>query len=221
MNKEKEEYISLRQEIVTLCSSADSIINILYVFLATYLGFAFPKEDTIYVLFSYVVILPLYMLALEKRIAACKIAAYISVFHEVEENKWETRLMKYRGPKEPVTMKYFSAKHFPFIFANCIVLIIFIYKTKWTFHMPFAEIVKVAFEIIMFILVMFIFIKYKKMLVRDYIKEWRDLKEEENDKNKEKYIKFIKEILEEVKEEIFNEIIQRMKEEFKNKEEHV
>lgn len=38
MNKEKEEYIALRQEINTLCAAADNIVYILYVFLTTYLS---------------------------------------------------------------------------------------------------------------------------------------------------------------------------------------
>ena len=100
MNKEKEEYIALRQEINTLCAAADNIVYILYVFLTTYLSFALTQKDTIYILLTHIVILPLYLLAMDRRIASCKISAYISVFHENKNNKWETRLINYKGGKD-------------------------------------------------------------------------------------------------------------------------
>lgn len=90
MNKEIEEYTSLREEINQLCTSMDNIIGILYAFLAAYLSYSFEKEDTIYILFSYIAIFPTYLLIISKRIASCKISAYIVVFHECDENKWET-----------------------------------------------------------------------------------------------------------------------------------
>lgn len=179
MNKEKEEYSSLRQEIITLCSASDTIIHILYVFLAPYLCFALTREDTIYILLSHIVILPLYLLAIDRRMATCRISAYISVFHEEEGNKWETRQMKYKPQKELILFKYFSAKHFPFIFANFVVLLVFIYQTSWNFSMSIYEVLKIVFEITLFIAIILIFIKYKKILVDDYVSEWKDIKEKE------------------------------------------
>ena len=207
MNKEKEEYISLRQEIVELCSAADRIINILYLFLATYLCFVFNKEDTIYALSIHIVILPLYLLAIDRRIATCKISAYISVFHENEKNKWETRLINYKNLNAPSIFKFFSAKHFPFVFANCIGLILFICNTRWNANATCYDIVKIVVELLLFLLIMYIFVKHRKIQVEDYVNEWKNIKQQEINANQEQYEKFIKEMPQKIEEELFKEII--------------
>lgn len=219
MEKEREEYVSLRQEIVDLCSAADRIIHILYIFLAPYLCFAFAREDTIYILFSNIVIIPLYLLSIDRRIATCKISAYISVFHEEGKNKWESRLIKYKNSKEPIIFKYFSSKHFPFIFANYVNLLVFVYQTKWSNLISIYEIAKIIIEVIFFFLITFIFLSYKKIQVSDYVGEWEKIKDDEDresKESKEKYINFINNMSEEEKSTIFKIIIQQAKEEHKN-----
>lgn len=216
MNKEIEEYISLRQELVDLCFMADKIIHILYLFLAPYLCFVLTQKDTIYILSIHVVIIPLYLLAIDRRLAACKISAYLSVFHEKEGNKWQTRSMEYTTLKEPVIFKHFSAKHFPFIFANFLGLIVFIRQTIWNFPMSIYEIVKIILEVILFLVITIIFMNYKKIQGRDYIEEWKKIKQDEDKENKEKYINFIDDMSEETKNTIFKIIIQQAKEEYKN-----
>lgn len=216
MNKETEEYSSLRQEINSLCSTSDTIIYILYVFLAPYLCFALAKEDTIYILLTHVVILPLYLLAIDRRIATCKISAYISVFLEEEGNKWETRQRKFKTKKQLNIFKYFSAKHFSFMFSNFLVLMIYIYKTKWVLPMPYYELVKFVFEILFFSIINIIFVKYRKIVVEDYITSWKEIKENENYIKQEEYLNFFQNMSEEAKSTIFKIIIQQAKEEYKN-----
>lgn len=217
MSKETEEYISLRQEVVELCFAADKIIHILYLFLAPYLCFVFVQRDTIYILSIHIVIIPLYLLAIDRRLAACKITAYLSVFHENEGNRWQTRSMKYTTSKEPFIFKYFSSKHFSFMFANFLGFIVFICKTKWDFPMPLYEIIKIVLEVILFFIITIIFTRYKKIQGCDYIEDWEKVKqdeEKEEDEEKEKYISFINNMPEEVKQQIFREILQRAKEEY-------
>lgn len=209
MDKEKEEYISLRQEVIDLCSASDRIIHILYLFLASYLVFGLEKEDTIYILSIHIIILPLYLLAIDRRIASCKISAYISVFHEKEGNKWETRLMEYTTLREPTIFKYVSSKHFSFIFANCLGLIVFIYKTTQNFSMSIYEIAKIILEVILFFSIIIIFMNHKKIQVCDYIEEWEKVKENEDKESKEKYMNFINNMPEKVKQEISEEILQK------------
>lgn len=216
MNKEIQEYISLRQEVVDLCFAADKIIHILYLFLAPYLCFVLTQKDTIYILSIHIVIIPLYLLAIDRRLAACKIAAYLSVFHEEEGNKWQTRSMKYTTSKAPIIFKYFSAKHFPFIFANFLGLIIFIRQTIWEFPMPIYETIKIILEVILFLVITIIFMNYKKMQGYDYLEEWEKIKQDEDRENKEKHINFINNMPEEAKSTIFKIIIQQAKEEYKN-----
>ena len=93
INKEKEEYVSLRNEINSLVTLTDNIISILYTFLAAYDTFVFTKNDTVYLLFPYVVIIPVYFIVISKRAAMCKISAHISIFHEIDGNYWETRMV--------------------------------------------------------------------------------------------------------------------------------
>ncbi|MCI9034302.1 MAG: hypothetical protein HFJ08_09705 [Lachnospiraceae bacterium] len=194
MNKEKEEYIALRQEINTLCAAADNIVYILYVFLTTYLSFALTQKDTIYILLTHIVILPLYLLAMDRRIASCKISAYISVFHENKNNKWETRLINYKGGKDLSFFRFFSSKHFPFLFSNFAVLIIFLSHTVWNYTMSFYEILKLITEALLFSVIFVIFLKYKKISVADYIEGWKTLKEIENNTYTQKCKKSTKKV---------------------------
>ena len=194
MNKEKEEYIALRQEINTLCAAADNIVYILYVFLTTYLSFALTQKDTIYILLTHIVILPLYLLAMDRRIASCKISAYISVFHENKNNKWETRLINYKGGKDLSFFRFFSSKHFPFLFSYFAVLIIFLSHTVWNYTMSFYEILKLITEALLFSVIFVIFLKYKKISVADYIEGWKTLKEIENNTYTQKCKKSTKKV---------------------------
>ena len=102
MNKETEEYISLREEMTQLASAIDGIINILYVFIAAYLAYALNQEDTLYILISHIVMLPAYLLVIGKRMAMCKISAYIIVYYEKDIAGWSSRSINFNtktGPK--------------------------------------------------------------------------------------------------------------------------
>lgn len=56
---------------------------------------------------------------------------------------------------------------------------VFMYQTNWFFPMPIYEIFKVVIELILFIAIILIFIKYKKIMVNDYVEEWNAVKEKE------------------------------------------
>lgn len=176
MNKEREEYVSLREEINQLCTGMDNIIGILYAFLAAYLAYVFDKEDTIYILFSYIIILPAYLLIVSKRIASCKISAYISVFHESGKNKWETRLIEYKTDKKLKIFNYIDAYHFPLIIADLVTFTLFIIKTNWTSPLDAYEIGKLGVETFLFISIIIIAVKSRKITVKDYLQSWTNIK---------------------------------------------
>lgn len=176
MDNRKEEYISLREEVNQLCTAMDNIIGILYAFLAAYLAYIFDKDDTIYILFPYIVIFPAYLLIISKRIASCKISAYISVFHEDEGNKWETRLIDYKTTKKLKIFNYIDAYHTPVIFTDIAIFALFIIKTEWKLILSTYEIGKLIIMLSLSFLIIFIAIKSRKICVNDYIDSWKNIK---------------------------------------------
>ena len=179
MNKENEEYVSLREEINQLCTGMDNIIGILYAFLAAYLAYTFDKEDTIYILFSYIIILPAYLLIISKRIASCRISAYISVFHETEGNMWETRLLEYKTSKKLKIFNYIDAYHFPLLLADFAIFFLYIIRTEWSLPLNIYEIGKLVTEIILSISIIVLAIKSRKISVQDYLPPWKEMNKKE------------------------------------------
>ena len=91
--KAKDEYLMLREEILHLDSITNNTINFFYAFIAAYIAFALTQEDTIFILLSFIGIIPPYLIVLNKMNALCKIGAYLYVFHEGGSFKWERRNM--------------------------------------------------------------------------------------------------------------------------------
>lgn len=177
MDKRKEEFISLREEITQLASAIDGIINILYVFIAAYLAYALNQKDTIYILISHIVVLPAYLLVIGKRMAMCKISAYIIVYYEEDIAGWSSRSISFNAKTGPKIFKYIDASHFPFVLINCAILFLFIYRSSWTFSIY--EIVKLVTEISFFIILSIISIKNRKLSSKDMIKSWKEQKNKE------------------------------------------
>lgn len=182
MDKEIQEYLSLRKEVNDLCSSSDNIISMLYAFLTAYLAFVFNKEDTVYLLFTYVVLLPVYLLIISKRIATCKISAYISVFHEKEGNMWENRLMEYNTPKKPFIFLFIEATHFPFIFINFFILVFYIIRLKSCELQTMYGRIKLVLLCLFFIAMYALAVRYRKISVSDYVNEWKKIQIKESEK---------------------------------------
>lgn len=89
----EKEYLMLREEILHLDEVIVHTINFFYAFLASFLAFALTQKDTIYIVLSYIVILPAYLIVLSKLHGMSKIGGYLYVYHEKHGNtnfKWET-----------------------------------------------------------------------------------------------------------------------------------
>lgn len=181
MDKEIQEYVALRKEVNDLCSSADNIISMLYAFLTAYLAFIFNKEDTAYLLFSYVVLIPVYLLIISKRIASCKISAYISVFHEKTENMWENRLMAYNTPKKPFIFSFIEATHFPFVFINFFILFFYFIRFKIYDLETIYGWFKLVLLFLFFIITYALTVRYRKISVCHYVNEWKRIQNKENE----------------------------------------
>ncbi len=170
----KEEYLMLREEILHLDSVVNNTINFFYVFMATYVAFSLTQEDTIFILLSFIVIIPAYLIVLNKMQGICKIGAYLKVFHEGNGFNWETRHMEYKEKNEMNHFRIISW-HFPFILVSLAVSVLFILKTNWSNTLSFYEICKIGAHIIMFICVFYNVIKYRNISPRDYIDKWTEI----------------------------------------------
>lgn len=178
MDKRKEEYISLREEMIHLASAIDNIINILYVFIATYSAFALNQEDNIYILLEHIVLLPAYLLVIGKRMAMCKISSYVIVYFEKNRIGWSSRSKDFKTKIGPRIFKYIDASHFPFIFINFAILLLFIYRSTWSCSTY--ELVKLIIEISIFIIVIKLSIKNRKLSPADMINDWKEQKKKES-----------------------------------------
>lgn len=181
----KEEYVSLRDEIIHLDDSISSVLNFFYTFIATFLAFSLTQDDTIYLLLSHIITLPAYLLIIGKRMGQCKISAYLQVFGEGEEINWETRQTRLKIKKGPQIFVYVHATHFPFLLVNISVLILFIYRTRWDSPVTTYILCKSIFEIAMFFILLGLTVQNRKLSKEDYVNDWRRIQmEEEKEKSR-------------------------------------
>lgn len=173
-NKGKEEYLMLREEILHLDTLTNNTINFFYTFIAAYIAFALTQADTIFIVLSYIGIIPPYLIVLNKMNALCKIGAYLNVFHEGEDFQWERRHMEYKDKYESNIFRVISW-HFPFVCVNFLVIVLFIYKTNWQ-NITIIDGIKGIICIILFLIIFFKVIKNKNISPRDYIEKWKEFK---------------------------------------------
>ena len=197
----KEEYSHLKEEINLLENIINNTINYFYIFLATFLSFAFGQRDTIYLLFSQVVIIPAHLLVISKIMGRNRIVAYIRVFYEGDDVNWQRRLEKLKTKKGPLIFHFIDAVHFPFVFISFIVFALFFYRSieiyssyaEQIYHLllqiPFSplnkkelfyEASKLLFEILCTSYTFIIAIKTRKLYPADYIASWEDIKGKED-----------------------------------------
>lgn len=173
MCKSKEEYLMLRDEIIHLDAMINNTINFFYIFIASFLAFALTKSDTIYILLSHIVTFPTYMIVTGRRIAICKIAAYLHVFHEGEMFNWETRSLEFRSNNRPKIFGYIDDIHIPFLFVNIAIFLLYIHHTHWNELFTIYEMSKFFFEIIIFIVFIILVTKNRKVSTAYYVEDWK------------------------------------------------
>lgn len=170
----KEEYLMLRDEILHLDSIVNNTINFFYIFIATYSAYALKQDDTIFILLSYIVIIPAYLIVLNKMQGMSKIGAYLKIFHEGDAFNWETRHMQYKEKNENSMFRVVSW-HFPFIFVSLAISILFCWKTKWECILSLTEILKIGVCFIMLGIVLYNVVKYRNISPQKYIDKWLEV----------------------------------------------
>lgn len=179
MRQSKDEYLMLREEILHLSTLEDNVINMLYIFVAAIMAFSFTQDDTIFILLSYIIIIPSYRLVLSKEIGIYKIGAYLSVYHEGDEFNWETRNLKFFDE----FYKYFGRKiqvfNSPFLFISTFVMVMLFINTNWEKVFTVYEISKIFSATVFYILLISWIIKNRHMDIRRYISFWERIRDNE------------------------------------------
>lgn len=169
-----KEYLMLRDELLHLDTVVNNTINFFYVFIASFIAFALTQEDTIFILLSYIVIIPAYLIVISKMQGICKIGAYLSLFHEGEKFNWETRNIKF-NQKHVTIFSHIVSSNFPFIFVSAAAVILFMYRTQWDKFPQVYEECKLCSAIVLFLVVLVLAYKNRNINTKDYIKKWEDI----------------------------------------------
>ena len=169
----KDEYLMLREEILHLDSIANNTINFFYAFISAYIAFALTQDDTIFILLSFMGIIPPYSIVLNKMDALCRTGAYLNVFHEGEVFNWERRYMSYRKKYESSKLRVISWNT-PFSIASIAITILFLYRTKWECF-SVVDIIKSVICIALLLWVLYKAFKNINKNPQDYIKRWENI----------------------------------------------
>lgn len=174
-----KEYLFLREEIINNYTIESNIMNFLYITISTILVFSIQQSDNIYILVSYIVLIPAYAFVWSKEYAIFRIAAYLCVFHEGAEFNWESRNQIFFKKKAKNILDFMPSYYFPFIFISTLNTFLFFYKMKWN-NINIFEIIKAIFAIGIYFLFMFIIVKNRTLKTETYIKDWKKIKEQDN-----------------------------------------
>lgn len=184
-----KEYLMLRDEILHLDQIIVHTINFFYAFLASFIAFSLTQDDTIYILLSYVVILPAYLMVLSKMRGMSRIGGYLYVIHEGtsgSEFQWETYNAKFSACI--AKKKRFSASkittfmhtfHYPFAVTNIATFCLFCLRTHW-YNLTVYEIIKTVICILLFIFIFCLINENRKIGTKEYIAKWDDFNREQS-----------------------------------------
>lgn len=172
----KDEYLMLRDEILHLDLLVNNTINFFYVFVSAVLLYSLKEKNVVSMLISYIVIIPAYIIAMDKTKNMYKIGAYLRVFHEGNEFNWETRNAKlYQDPKFAKLSKM-SAFNLPFLFVSSFVTILFMARIDWNSVGETIEFLKVVIAIILYSVQLILIIKNGRIKYFDYVEFWEKQK---------------------------------------------
>lgn len=186
MKASKEEYLMLREEILSLGDLENNVMNFFYVSITSILAFSLTQKDTIFILLCYMVIMPSYRLVLSKEIGIYKIGAYLYVFHEGKNKDfiWERRSSKFHAKLPKIFKRVIPTFNYPFIYINTFVTILFFLKTNWMEVYIFSyELFKILICIFLNILLIHSIIINRYIDKSCYIPIWNEIKNEESARN--------------------------------------
>lgn len=131
-----KEYDMLRQEIMQYLEQYQNVRNMMYIITATILGFGLANANTakyVYLL-PLAVIIPSYFALIDYRDGNIKIAMYLRVFFEENDDfpiKWESRLVEFHQKQ-----KRKDYQKVPYIVCTCVCIVLFLIsprKSNWDY----------------------------------------------------------------------------------------
>lgn len=131
------------------------------------------QDDTIYILLSFIGIIPPYSIVLNKMDALCRTGAYLNFYHEGENFNWERRYMSYREKYESGKLRIISWNT-PFVVISVAITILFLYRTDWKYF-SFVDIIKCAICIVLLLWVIYKAFKNRNMNPQKYIDRWKEI----------------------------------------------
>lgn len=170
----EKEYLMLREEILHLDTLVNNTINFFYVFIASFLAFSLIQDDTIFLLLSYIVILPAYLIVINKSQGMLKIGAYLCVFYEEKSFnfKWESRNVQFNKLGSKPNFSYLRSFSLPFVLVSAVTTILIIYRTGVNANFQLYEIVKAIVALLSFALIMAIALKTRRVTPDVYKRAW-------------------------------------------------
>ncbi len=176
---DKDEYLMLREEILTLKTLENNTINFFYGFVSSVLLFTINQTNSMYILISYVVIIPAYLIVKSKRNAICKIGAYLNVFYEGKEFNWERRSCKMYKDAPTWLSSKIQSSNLPFLFVSTFVTILFLLKVQWSNISNTNEFIKIIIALMLYSIQLILIIENRKITSEKFITLWEKVKNQE------------------------------------------
>jgi len=174
-----EEYKMLREELLNFQNRKQTTIHILYTGVAAILTLGISIEDSQSLIFllPFCVIIPTYTMAIDFTRCIKKIGAYLEVFHENDELKWESRLSKFDAT--PQKLQYSTMFSFYILgFISLGLFLIYFDLTRFISALPRIEIrsvIELIIFVVLFGVTLFWTITHKRIgkIKGDYVLAWR------------------------------------------------
>lgn len=118
-----------------------------------------------------------YRLTLSKEISIYKIGSYLQVFHEGENFNWERRSSILFEKHPQIFKRLIPTFSYPFIYISTFILILFLLRTDWKQINDYGyEFIKVLFSFALYILLMYLIVKNRKLGKMCFIPTWEEIK---------------------------------------------
>lgn len=144
------------------------------------MAFSLTQQDTLFVLLSYVIIIPAYRLVLSKVIGIYKIGAYLFVYQEGNIFNWERRSNEFYDREPKVFRKKMQAFNFPFLFTSTFVTGMFLVRTNWKVTCQSSyEVTKGILAMALYAYIICMILKNRSIDVRKFLPTWEAIKRRE------------------------------------------
>lgn len=177
MNEKLREYEMMRQEILQYLEEYQTVRNMMYVISITILGFCLTRKNTNIYLFllPLIVILPSYIISIDYWKCVVKAATYLIVFHEKESGypfQWESRHRKLNKRYKIMSQNDYQRVPYAVCALTCILL--------YFFGIDYCarNYVEIIVGIIAFAVSVSIFIIYRTVDDKRFIREWKKVKKQ-------------------------------------------